>query len=127
MSRSVSRSWPWSVRAACGREPGCPRSHARRRPGRRRQHPSRTPTEPSSRTASSRPAAGELLARRFLAALEGQTEALRADWPEERQQTAVEMLNELADAGREAPAAAAQVRLVDSVRRPPTPAPWKAC
>jgi DNA-binding MarR family transcriptional regulator len=43
-------------------------------------------------------AEGERLARRFLAALEAQTATLRADWPATRQQTAVELLNEIADA-----------------------------
>jgi DNA-binding MarR family transcriptional regulator len=41
---------------------------------------------------------GERLARRFIAALEAQTEALRAAWPDARQQTSVELLNEIADA-----------------------------
>jgi DNA-binding MarR family transcriptional regulator len=41
---------------------------------------------------------GERLARRFIAALEAQTQTLRADWPGTRQQTAVELLNEIADA-----------------------------
>jgi DNA-binding MarR family transcriptional regulator len=41
---------------------------------------------------------GERLARRFIAALEAQTETLRAHWPDARQQAAVELLNELADA-----------------------------
>jgi DNA-binding MarR family transcriptional regulator len=41
---------------------------------------------------------GEQLARRFIAALEAQTQTLRADWPDTRQQTAVELLNEIADA-----------------------------
>jgi DNA-binding MarR family transcriptional regulator len=43
-------------------------------------------------------AEGELLARRFIAALEAQTGPLRAGWPDARQQTAVDLLNELADA-----------------------------
>jgi DNA-binding MarR family transcriptional regulator len=43
-------------------------------------------------------AEGERLARRFLRTLEAQTEALRADWPATRQQTAVELLNQIADA-----------------------------
>jgi DNA-binding MarR family transcriptional regulator len=43
-------------------------------------------------------AEGERLARRFLAALEAQTQTLRAAWPDTRQQTAVELLNEIADA-----------------------------
>jgi DNA-binding MarR family transcriptional regulator len=43
-------------------------------------------------------AEGELLARRFIAALEAQTGPLRARWPDTRQQTAVELLNEIADA-----------------------------
>jgi DNA-binding MarR family transcriptional regulator len=43
-------------------------------------------------------AEGERLARRFIAALEVQTEALRASWPDTRQRTAVGMLNEIADA-----------------------------
>jgi len=43
-------------------------------------------------------AEGERLARRFIAALEAQTEALRAAWPDARQQRAVEVLNEIADA-----------------------------
>jgi DNA-binding MarR family transcriptional regulator len=41
---------------------------------------------------------GERLARRFIAALEAQTAALRAEWPTTRQQTAVELLNEISDA-----------------------------
>jgi DNA-binding MarR family transcriptional regulator len=43
-------------------------------------------------------AEGERLARRFLHTLEAQTEALRADWPDTRRQTAVELLNQIADA-----------------------------
>jgi DNA-binding MarR family transcriptional regulator len=43
-------------------------------------------------------AEGERLARRFIAALEAQTQALRAGWPDTREQTAVELLNEIADA-----------------------------
>jgi hypothetical protein len=43
-------------------------------------------------------AEGERLARRFIAALEVQTQALRAGWPATREQTAVELLNEIADA-----------------------------
>jgi DNA-binding MarR family transcriptional regulator len=50
---------------------------------------------------------GERLARRFIAALEAQTRTLRADWPATRQQTAVELLDEIADtldaAGEQAP------------------------
>jgi DNA-binding MarR family transcriptional regulator len=50
---------------------------------------------------------GERLARRFIAALEAQTRTLRAAWPATRQQTAVELLNEMADtldaAGEQAP------------------------
>ena len=58
---------------------------------------------------------GERLARRFIAALEAQTRALRAGWPATREQTAVELLNEIADA---LDAAAAQ---------PPRPRgrPWR--
>lgn len=43
-------------------------------------------------------AEGERLARRFIATLEAQTATLRADWPDTRQQAAVGLLNELADA-----------------------------
>ena len=43
-------------------------------------------------------AEGERLARSFIAALEAQTEALRASWSGPREQTAVELLNEIADA-----------------------------
>jgi DNA-binding MarR family transcriptional regulator len=43
-------------------------------------------------------AEGERLARSFIAALEAQTEALRASWPGTREQTAVGLLNEIADA-----------------------------
>jgi DNA-binding MarR family transcriptional regulator len=43
-------------------------------------------------------AEGERLARRFIAALEAQTQALRAGWPNTREQTAVELLNQIADA-----------------------------
>jgi DNA-binding MarR family transcriptional regulator len=43
-------------------------------------------------------AEGERLARRFIAALEAQTQTLRAEWPASREQTAVELLNEIADA-----------------------------
>jgi DNA-binding MarR family transcriptional regulator len=53
-------------------------------------------------------AAGERLARRFLAALEAQTQALRAGWPDTREQTAVELLNEIADA-------------LDAAEQPPRP------
>jgi DNA-binding MarR family transcriptional regulator len=53
-------------------------------------------------------AEGEQLARRFLAALEAQTEALRASWPGGREQTAVELLNEIADA-------------LDAAEQPPRP------
>ncbi len=42
--------------------------------------------------------AGERLARTFIAALESQLKGLLAEWPEERQQTTVEALNEIADA-----------------------------
>jgi DNA-binding MarR family transcriptional regulator len=41
---------------------------------------------------------GERLARRFIAALEAQTQTLRTEWPDTHQQTAVELLNEIADA-----------------------------
>lgn len=50
--------------------------------------------------------AGERLARTFIAALESQLEGLLAEWPEERQQTTVEALNEISDTldgGRPAP------------------------
>jgi DNA-binding MarR family transcriptional regulator len=54
-------------------------------------------------------AEGERLARRFIAELEAQTAPLRARWPAERQQLAVELLNEIAgtldDAARQARAA----------------------
>ena len=40
---------------------------------------------------------GERLARRFLAALEAQTEALRASWPAGCEVTAVRILNEISD------------------------------
>jgi DNA-binding MarR family transcriptional regulator len=43
-------------------------------------------------------AEGERLARRFIAVLEAQTETLRAGWPPTREQTAVALLNEIADA-----------------------------
>jgi DNA-binding MarR family transcriptional regulator len=43
-------------------------------------------------------AEGERLARRFIATLEAQTQTLRASWPDTRQQTAVELLDEIADA-----------------------------
>jgi DNA-binding MarR family transcriptional regulator len=36
---------------------------------------------------------GERLARRFLTALQSHTEALRAEWPQQRQQLTVELLN----------------------------------
>jgi DNA-binding MarR family transcriptional regulator len=42
-------------------------------------------------------AEGERLARRFIAELEAQKRPLRARWPDERQQLAVELLNEIAD------------------------------
>jgi DNA-binding MarR family transcriptional regulator len=41
---------------------------------------------------------GERLARRFLAALEAQTAALRASWSRERQELAVDLLTEISDA-----------------------------
>jgi DNA-binding MarR family transcriptional regulator len=53
-------------------------------------------------------AEGERLARRFIAALEAQTQALRAGWPGTREQTAVELLNEIADA-------------LDAAEQPPQP------
>ena len=53
-------------------------------------------------------AEGERLARSFIAALEAQTEALRASWSGPREQTAVELLNEIADA-------------LDAVELPPRP------
>ena len=40
---------------------------------------------------------GERLARRFIAELEAQTQPLRARWPHQRQQLAVELLNEISD------------------------------
>jgi DNA-binding MarR family transcriptional regulator len=43
-------------------------------------------------------AEGERLARRFLAALEAQTETLRAQWSGERRQIALEVLNQISDA-----------------------------
>jgi DNA-binding MarR family transcriptional regulator len=42
-------------------------------------------------------AEGEQLAQRFIAELEAQTRPLRARWPHERQQLAVELLNEISD------------------------------
>lgn len=51
---------------------------------------------------------GERLARRFIAALEAQTRALRASWPDRREQTVVELLNEIADA-------------LDAAKQPPRP------
>ena len=47
-------------------------------------------------------AEGERLARRFIAGLEAQTTPLRARWPAGREQLAVELLNEIADALDEA-------------------------
>jgi DNA-binding MarR family transcriptional regulator len=41
---------------------------------------------------------GERLARRLISRLESQTEALRSDWPGEREREAVAMLNEVANA-----------------------------
>jgi DNA-binding MarR family transcriptional regulator len=41
---------------------------------------------------------GERLARRFLAVLESQSEALRSGWPRARKQLATEVLNEISDA-----------------------------
>jgi DNA-binding MarR family transcriptional regulator len=72
-------------------------------------------------------AEGERLARRFIAALEAQTEALRAAWPDARQQGAVEVLNEIADAldapaGRppRPPGRPRRPRSPEGVRRPAT-------
>jgi hypothetical protein len=42
-------------------------------------------------------AEGERLAQRFIAELEAQTRPLWARWPDERRQSAVELLNELSD------------------------------
>jgi DNA-binding MarR family transcriptional regulator len=42
-------------------------------------------------------AEGQRLAQRFIAELEAQTRELRARWPDEREQLAVELLNELSD------------------------------
>src|SRR4029453_12628639 len=42
-------------------------------------------------------AGGERLAHRFIAELEAQTRPLGARWPHERQQLAVELLNEISD------------------------------
>jgi DNA-binding MarR family transcriptional regulator len=41
---------------------------------------------------------GERLTRRFLAALESQTEALRAGWPAQREELVVGLLGEISDA-----------------------------
>jgi DNA-binding MarR family transcriptional regulator len=41
---------------------------------------------------------GERLARRFLAALKSQSEAVRSGWPRARKQLATEVLNEISDA-----------------------------
>ena len=41
---------------------------------------------------------GERLARRFLTALQSQTEGLRTEWPPRRQQLAVELLNGISNA-----------------------------
>ena len=47
--------------------------------------------------------AGQRLARRFIAKLEAQTAALRASWTDERQQQAVELLDELSTALQQEP------------------------
>ncbi len=49
---------------------------------------------------------GDRLARQFLAALESQTETLRARWPAQRKELTADLLNEIADAleaGKQAP------------------------
>lgn len=43
-------------------------------------------------------AEGELLARRFLTALQSQTESLRTEWPHERQRLTAELLNGVSNA-----------------------------
>jgi DNA-binding MarR family transcriptional regulator len=43
-------------------------------------------------------AEGERLARRFLTALQSQTEALRAEWPHQRQKLTAELLNGISNA-----------------------------
>ena len=43
-------------------------------------------------------AEGDRLARRFLTALQSQTGGLRADWPRQRQQLTIELLNGISDA-----------------------------
>ena len=43
-------------------------------------------------------AEGERLAQRFIATLESQLEGLLAEWPDERRQETIEILNEIADA-----------------------------
>jgi len=54
---------------------------------------------------------GETLARRFLAALEAQTAALRDRWSAQRQRLAVGLLNELSDA-------------LDASKQPPRRRKW---
>jgi len=76
----------------------------------------RTGDEDGRVTVVTLTAEGERLAQRFIAELEAQTRPLRARWPDERRQLAVELLNELSDT---LDGAATQARAGRPGRRPP--------